>query len=127
MAISVHRDAFDENLGFSYYVSFKPPLPGAMPDEDVCSRVPVEAVLSVSESCDISDLSFVLPKLCRSEYAITFLRRQQEARITTPQVHINVPGAPGDALASAMGNLDLDLGGRIIGMSINWMPEMGEC
>jgi len=127
MAISVQRDAYDENLGFSYYVSFKPTVPGAILDEDVCARVPVETTLSVSETGDIADFSFVLPKLCRSEQAITFLRRQQQARISPPQVHIAVPGPMGDSFASAVGNLELDLAGRIIAMSINWMPGVAAC
>lgn len=127
MAILVQRDAFDDNLGFSYYVTFKPGLPGEDAGEDVCARVPVEATLLVSETGDLADFSFVLPKPCRSELAITFIRRQQEAKISSPQIHIAVPGTAGDALTSAIANLDLDLAGRIIGMSINWIPGMATC
>jgi hypothetical protein len=127
MAISVQRDAFDDNFGFCYYVSFKPALPGEEAGEDVCARVPVETKLSLSETGDLADFSFVLPKPCRSELAITFIRRQQEARISSPQVHIAVPGTPGDALTDAVGSLELDLAGRIIGMSINWIPGMATC
>lgn len=127
MTISVQRDAYDEDLGFSYYVSFKPALPGTVLDEDVCACVAVETTLSVSETGDIADFSFVLPKFCRSEQAITFLRRQQEAQISPPQVHIAVPGPTGDSSASAVGNLELDLAGRIIAISITWMPGLGNC
>lgn len=127
MAILVQRDAFDDNFGFSYYVSFRPVLPGEDAATDVCARVPVETTLLVSETGDLADFSFVLPKPCRSEQAITFIRRQHEAKISPPEIHIALPGTAGDALTSAIGNLDLDLAGRIIGMSINWIPGMATC
>ena len=127
MAISVQRDGYDENLGFSYYVSFRPAVPGTVVEDDVCARVPVETTLSVSETGDLADFSFVLPKPCRSEHAITFLRRQREARISPPQVHIALAGPLADSLASAVGNLELDLSGRIIAMSITWMPDVANC
>ena len=80
----------------------------------------------MSETGDLADFSFVLPKPCRSEHALTFIRRQQEAQIVPPQVFVAVPGPSRDAVAKAMASLDIDLAGRIIGMEIHWMPGIGE-
>jgi hypothetical protein len=124
MAIFVERDEFDVDNGFQYYLSFKPGFPGSERREDVCASVAVEALLCVSETGALADCRFVLPKPCRSEQALTFIRRQQEAHINPPQVHIAVPGAAGDAIANAIGSLELDVAGRIVGMVIRWMPEI---
>lgn len=125
MAISVQREAFDADHGFHYYISFKPPFGGPVSDpEDVYSRVPVEATLSVSDTGDLADFSFVLPKPCRSELALTFIRRQTEASISPPKVHVAVPGPAADAMTVALASLELDLAGRIIGVDINWMPDI---
>lgn len=123
MAIHIERDHLDET-GYQYYVSFKPNLSAADAGEHVRARVPVEASLSISETGELADLYFVLPKPCRSEQALTFIRRQDGARIEPPRVFVVVPGSNGDAVASAIGSLDLDLAGRIIGMEIRWMPEL---
>ncbi len=123
MTIQIERDGFDEN-GYQYYVSFKPNLSAAEAGEQVRARVPVEAALSISETGDLADLYFVLPKPCRSEQALTFIRRHDGARIEPPRVFVAVPGSNGDAVANAIGNLDLDLAGRIIGMEIRWTPEL---
>jgi len=124
MPILVQREAFDEEQGFNYYLNFNPPLPGLHMQDQVCSSVAVEALLSVSETGDLANCSFVLPKPCRSEQALTFIRRQSEIRVAAPKVYIDVPGAPGDALANAIANLEMDLAGRIVSMTIRWIPEM---
>ncbi len=124
MAISVERDDFDAQNGYQYYLSFKPNLTAADVGEQVRARVPVEASLSISETGDLADVCFVLPKPCRTEQALTFIRRQDAARVDAPRVFLAVPGSNGDAVASAIGSLDLDLAGRIIGMEIRWMPDL---
>ncbi len=126
MAISIQRDSFDVDRGFQYYVSFKPNLTLLELEEEVCHRVSVQASLSVSDTGELADFSFILPKPCRSEHALTFLRRQQEARIVPPQVFVALSGASADAAATAVASLDLDLAGRIIAMEIHWMPDIGE-
>ncbi|MFB3813468.1 MAG: hypothetical protein ACE14L_05095 [Terriglobales bacterium] len=122
MAISIERDGFNIDHGYQYYVAFKPNLSMLDLETEVHQRVPVEALLSVSETGDLADFSFVLPKPCRSENALTFIRRQQEAQIVPPQVFVAVPGPSRDAVAKAMASLDIDLAGRIIAMEIHWMP-----
>lgn len=126
MAILVQREAFDEEQGFHYYLSFKPSLPGLRinDNDEVCSSVAVEALLAVSETGDLAKCSFVLPKACRSEQALTFIRRQSEAQVAPPKVFIAVPGSPGDALATAIADLELDIAGRIVSMTIRWIPEI---
>jgi hypothetical protein len=125
MDMSVKRDNFDVELGFQYYVSFKPHLPLANDSGEVHTRIPVEASLSVSENGDLADISFVLPKLCRSEQALAFIRKQTTAQVIPPRVLLTLPGYSGDAVATAAANLDLDLAGRIVGMEIHWMPADG--
>ncbi len=125
MAISIQRDAFNADSGYQYYVSFKPNVSAAEREQEVHARVPVEASLAISETGDLADIRFVLPKPCRSETALTFIRRQAEANVMPPQVSLAVPNLTGDALATAVASLDLDLAGRIIGMEIHWMPEVG--
>jgi hypothetical protein len=124
MSISIERDDFDAQSGYQYYLTFKPNMSAADVGQQVRARVPVEASLSISETGDLADLHFVLPKPCRSEQALTFIRRQQEAKIMPPQVFVALPGSNGDAVATAICSLDLDLAGRIIGMQIRWMPDL---
>ncbi len=126
MALSIERNEFDANRGFQYYVSFKPNLSLLDISEEVHQRVTVQASLSISETGDLAHFSFVLPKPCRSEQALTFLRRQEEARIVPPQVFVALPGPTADTVASAMGSLDLDLAGRIIAMEIHWIPDIAQ-
>jgi hypothetical protein len=124
MTINIQRDDFDTEHGYQYRLSFKPNLSAVELHDQVHARVPVEASLCVSETGELTDLIFTLPKPCRTESALTFLRRQSEARIAPPQVFVTVPGSNGDAVTTAVANLDLDLAGRIIGMEIHWMPEV---
>jgi hypothetical protein len=120
MTINVHREGFDVEGGFQYYVSFKPHPP--MEEEEVHSRVPVEAAVSVSETGDLADISFVLPKTVRSDQALVFITRQYGAKYVPPRVFVAIPGSNGDTVTPAAAALDLDLAGRIIGMEIQWKP-----
>jgi hypothetical protein len=124
MAISIERGDFDLDHGYQYYVAFKPNLSMFDLQEETHRRVPVETSLCVSETGDLADFSFVLPKLCRSENALTFIRRQQEARIAPPEVFIALSGPSRDAVANAIASLDIDLAGRIIAMEIHWIPDV---
>jgi hypothetical protein len=125
MSVNVERDFFDDDLGFLYYVSFKPHMGLVDTAQEVHSRVDVQASVSLSETGELVDFSFVLPKACRSEQALSFIRKQANTSITPPRVWISVPGHSGDAIATAAAQLDLDLAGRIIGMQIHWMPADG--
>ena len=126
MGVSIQREDFDVELGYQYYISFKPHTDLVdSPADEVITSIPLQASLSVSETGDLADISFVLPKLCRSEQALSFIRKQETAQVRPPQVSLVLPGHNGDAVATASASLDLDLAGRIIGMEIQWMPTDG--
>ena len=72
MAIQVERTEFDEQLGYQYYVAFN--SNGTFEEEEVHDRVPVEVAVSLCENGDLADFSFDLPKICRSEAALEFLK-----------------------------------------------------
>ncbi len=122
MPIQVDRDDFDLRDGFRYYVSFKP---HALDHDDPHARVPVEVAISVCENGDLADMSFELPKYCRTDQALAFIQQQEEARFVSPRVFVVRPGCSGDAVISALGHLEMDLAGRIIGMEIQWAPTRG--
>jgi hypothetical protein len=121
----IFRERQLDDLGYHYYVSFKPDLPDL---SDVCQEVPVEAALSLSETGDLANLSFTLPSACRTEEAVALIVDQEGASYSPPCVRVSVPGRSGDALAKAAASLQLDLAGRIIGMEVHWTPlgEAGE-
>jgi hypothetical protein len=121
MSIQVERSDFDPTVGFQYYLFFKPHM-----EEDgaeVRQRVPVEVAVSLSEGGDIADCTFELPKLLRTEDAMSFLRRQDGVNYIAPRIFIDFPGHSGDAVIQAAANLDLDMAGRIMGMELLWTPQ----
>jgi hypothetical protein len=120
MAIQVERTEFDEQLGYQYYVAFNPS--GTLEEDEVHDRVPVEVAVSLCENGDLADFSFELPKICRSEAALEFLKEAGNARYIGPRVYITMPELSGDVVAQAAGRLELDLAGRIIGLEILWSP-----
>ncbi len=122
MAIQVQKDEFDLSDGFRYYVSFKP---NAFEHDDAHQRVPIEVALSVSETGDLADMTFELPKYCRNDQALAYIQRQQEAQVVSPRVFVVKPGCSGDTVVNAQGHLEMDRAGRIIGMEIQWMPTRG--
>jgi hypothetical protein len=125
MGIQVERTEFDEQLGYQYYVAFN--SSGTFEEDEVHDRVPVEVALSLCENGDLADLSFELPKICRSEAALEFLNESGDARYVEPRVYITMPGMSGDTVVLAAGRLELDIAGRIIGMEILWSPiDMSE-
>lgn len=120
MSFKVERSQFDPEDGFLYYVSFKPHL--EITTEEIRNRMPIEAAVSVSETGELADLTFVLPKICRNDQALHFIRNDQMADYIEPRVFIAVPGYSGDSVIQAPAKLDLDLAGRIVGMEIQWQP-----
>jgi hypothetical protein len=100
---------------------FKPHM--ELGDETVTVRVPVKAAVSLSETGDLADLTFTLPKQCRNETAISFIRKDQATTLLAEQVLITMPGSSGDSVIDAPAKLDLDAAGRIVGMEIQWNPS----
>jgi hypothetical protein len=85
----------------------------------VQSRISVEAAVSVSETGAVADLCFMLPKACRSEHALSFLKRDPTANCVENRVFISLPGLTGDAVFNAPATLELDHSGRIVAIEIN--------
>jgi hypothetical protein len=120
MSMKVSKADYTQEDGFLYYVMFKPHM--EVGDETVSLRVPVSAAVSVSETGDLADLTFTLPKQCRNETAISFIRKDTATTLLAEQVLITMPGASGDSVIDAPAKLDLDAAGRIVGMEIQWNP-----
>jgi hypothetical protein len=120
MPIIVQRTVFEPEAGkFQYRVQFKPGLE----QDEISTTVPLEVAFSLSENGDLADLSFMVPKAVRNDQALTFVRKQDSARVVSSRVFIAVPGLSGDSVLKAPGELELDETGRIVGMSIGSMPE----
>ncbi len=122
MAIQVEREDFDLRDGYRYYVSFKP---NALEADAPHASVPVEVALSVCENGDLADVTFELPKYCRTRQAVAYMQQQEEVQVKAPRVFVVRPGCSGDAVVKGLGTLELDLVGRIIGMEIHWAPTAG--
>lgn len=118
MGIQIERTNFSMDDGrFQYYVNLKPGV--SKDDLEVHTRVAVEVAVSVSETGDLADLSFELPKKWRTEHALTYLKKNEGATYVDPRVFIAVPGQSGDAVLAAPANLEIDAAGRIIGVDIH--------
>ena len=124
MPFKVERSEFTPEDGFLYYVSFKPHL--QISTDEIQTRMPVEAAISVSETGELADLTFELPKPCRNDLALQFIRNDTMADYIEPRVLIAVPGFNGDSVLKAPAKLDLDRAGRIVGMEIQWQPGIPE-
>lgn len=120
MAIQIERTEFDDEMGYQYYVAFN--SNGSFEEDEVHDRVPVEVAVSLCENGDLADFSLELPKNCRSEAALDFLKNAVNARYVEPRLYITMPGLSGDTVARAAGRLEFDLAGRIIGLQILWSP-----
>jgi len=121
MSIQVENNGFDPTVGFQYYLYFKPHM--SEDGADVRQRIPVEVAVSLSESGEIADCSFELPKTLRNDRSMAFLHRQDGVNYIAPRIFIDFPGRSGDAVIKAAANLDLDLAGRIMGMELLWSPQ----
>ena len=117
MAFQVDRSAFDPESGFEYYICFKPAV--EVDGDEVRSRISIEAAVSLSENGDVADLSFLLPKVCRNDYALSYLKRDPNAACVETRVFIALPDVNGDAVFTAPATLELDQSGRIVAIEIN--------
>ena len=88
MAFQVDRSPFDPESGFEYYICFKPEV--EVEGDEIQSRISIEAALSLSETGDVADLSFVLPKMCRNEFSLSFLKRDPNGALCgEPHLHLD--------------------------------------
>ncbi len=114
----VERAEYDPESGFLYYVFFNPHF--ELESDAVKQRVPLEVAVSLTETGDLADVAFTLPKPCRNDQALSFIRRDETAGCVDDRIFLAVPGQNGDAVVQALGALDLDLAGRIVGMEIKF-------
>ncbi len=124
MGFRVERSEFDMEYGFLYYLCFKPDL--ALGQEMISASLAIQAVIWLSETSDLAELTFELPKQCRNAEALRFIRKEREAKYVEPRVFITLPGTNGDAEVDLPAKLDLDFAGRIVGMTIQWIPHSPE-
>ena len=117
--IQVQRTDFDPQDGrCEYYVLLKPNADKE--DVEVHLRVPIEVGISVSETGDLADLSFEVPKKYRTDEALRFVKAHREAAsYVDPRVFISIPGHSGDSVLSVAANLEVDAAGRIVGLHIH--------
>jgi hypothetical protein len=116
MSLRVERTENDPETGYLYYVFFNPHW--ELEADEVKQRVPLEVAVSLTETGELADVSFTLPKPCRNEQALSFIHRDETVGQVNDRVFVAVPGQNGDAVIKALGALDLDLAGRIVGMEI---------
>lgn len=117
MAFQVDRSEFDPESGFEYYICFKPPA--QVHGEEVQSRVSVVASVSLSETGDIADLSFMLPKNCRGSHALSYLLKDSTVSCVENRVFVSLPGISGDAVLNVPASLELDQSGRVVAIELN--------
>lgn len=117
MAFQVDRSPYNPESGFEYYICFKPK--SQVEGDEIESRISVEAAISVSETGDVADLSFMLPKACRNDHALSFLKRDPSTVCHENRVFVALPGLSGDSVFSAPATLELDQSGRIVAIEIN--------
>lgn len=123
----VERTDFDPECGYLFYVFFNPHF--ELESDAIKQRVPLEVAVSLTENGELADVAFTLPKPCRNDQALSFIKRDETAGCVNDHVFVAVPGQNGDAVVQALGALDLDVAGRIVGMEIKFglpgTPQVG--
>jgi len=122
MPIQVERSEFDPRVGYEYYVCFN--SNSTMEEDEVHSRFNVEVAASLTETGDLADVTFEVPKNLRNDKALEFIRAQETATFVDSRLYVVFPRISGDAVVLATGRLEVDVAGRIIGMEILWAPEI---
>src|SRR5947209_1676484 len=83
--------------GWEYHVAFNPDFD----DHEVRSLIGIELVFSLTETGEVADLSFEIPKICRNQHSLYWVHREESAGIVDKRVFIAVPGMNGDAVLKA--------------------------
>lgn len=106
-----------------YYISFKPNSAVSDAGEEICSCIIVQAIAWLSETSDLAELTFEVPKQCRNSQALKFMCQESAADYVAPRAFLTIPGPSGDAVIDAAAKLDLDFAGRIVGIEVQWSPN----
>ena len=120
MSLRVARGVYNpEKDRIHFYVAFKPALDPTAEERGVQASYPIDVALSVTETGELADLAFTLPKPCCNDSSLLFLQKTDSASVIDEKVFVTVPGLNGDSVLQAKANLELDGAGRIIGVEIN--------
>src|SRR5260370_22533597 len=120
MSVRIARGIYNpEKERIHFYVAFKPALDPTANERGDEASYPVDVALSVTETGELADLAFNLPKPCCNNKSLLFLQKTSSASIIDEKVFVTVPGLNGDAVLNAKAHLELDGAGRIIGLEIN--------
>jgi len=120
MSLSVARGVYNpEKERFHFYVAFKPGLDPTADERDAEAAFPLEVALSLTETGELADLAFELPRPCREQDALLYLLKTSSATIVDQRVFITVPDLNGDAVVETTASLEIDGAGRIIGVEID--------
>ena len=120
MSLRVARGVYNpEKERFHYYVAFKPALDPTMDERGANASYKIDVALSVTETGELADLAFTLPKPCCNNKTLQFLSGTDSASVVDERVFVTVPGLNGDSVFQAKASLELDHAGRIIGLEIN--------
>jgi hypothetical protein len=121
MSLTVARGTFNPEKGrFHFYVAFKPTVDPTAEQRGAEHSFPVDVALSVTETGELADLAFELPKPCvKNKDSLMFLQKTDSASVIDQRVFVTVPGLSGDSVFAATAKLELDGAGRIIGLEIN--------
>lgn len=120
MSLRVARGVYNpEKDRFHYYVSFKPALDPTADERGAQSTFKIDVALSVTETGELADLAFTLPKPCCKPATLHYVAHTDSASVVAERVFVTVPGLNGDSVLQARASLELDGAGRIIGLEIN--------
>ncbi len=100
-------------MGWQYHVSLH-----GDEEYEVRAVCATDMAFSLTENSDLADVSFILPKICRNEQALSLLRKEESAQVVDGRVFIVIPGMSGDTVMHAPGELEMDALGRIVGLKI---------
>jgi len=120
MSLKIARGDYNpEEERFYFYVAFKPTLDPTEVERGAAASYPVEVALSLTETGELADLAFDLPKPCCNIKSLQYISHTDSASVVEEKVFITVPGLNGDSVLETRAHLELDGAGRIIGLEIN--------
>jgi hypothetical protein len=120
MSLRVARGVYNpEKERFHYYVSFKPTLDPTAEERGVEHSYPVEVALSVTETGELADVAFSLPRALVNRRCLEYLSHTSAANLVEDRVFVTVPGLNGDSVFEGHGSVELDSAGRIMGLEIS--------
>src|SRR5260370_30641013 len=120
MSLRVARGVYNpEKDRFHYYVSFKPALDPTMDERGARSSYKIDVALSVTETGELADLAFTLPKPCCKPATLHYVAGTHSASVLADRVFVTLTGLNRDSVLRAKATFELDGAARSIGLEIN--------